>query len=295
MQPVNSHDAPRRDPAPSRMSFRLQRWWLTPYVRRMVRVGFPSLLTAIGIFWFFSIEANRDAIKEQVTEIRRSVAERPEFMVKVMAIDGATADLSEDIRQILPLDFPISSFDLDLEQMKTAVETLDAVASAELLVRPGGILQLDVSERTPAVIWRDRDTLELLDGQGRRVSDIGSRLDRPDLPLIVGVGADKAVPEALALYAAAEPLENRLRGLVRMGERRWDIALDRGQRIMLPENVSVPVLEQVIAIDQARELLGRNITHVDMRNPARPTLRLAENAIEELHRIRALELGEPRQ
>ena len=55
MQSLNSHDRPRRDPAPPRLSFRLQRWWLTPYVRRTVRVGFPLIATTIGILWFFSV------------------------------------------------------------------------------------------------------------------------------------------------------------------------------------------------------------------------------------------------
>ncbi|MEL7115155.1 MAG: cell division protein FtsQ/DivIB [Pseudomonadota bacterium] len=281
-----------RDPAPSRMAFRLQRWWLTPFVRRMVRLGFPLIAIAACVGWFFSIEANREALKDQIAEVRRSVAERPEFMVKVMAIDGASAELGEDIREVMPLDFPVSSFDLNLEDMKGVVEELDAVATAELLIKPGGILHLEVTERVPAIIWRDRGILELLDVTGRRVAAIQSRTERPDLPLIVGEGADQAVPEALAIYAAAEPLETRIRGLVRMGERRWDLALDRGQRVMLPEIGGVTALEQVLAIDAARELLARNVTHIDMRQPARPTLRMAESAVEELHRIRALELGE---
>lgn len=299
MQPVTAHDnpheKPRRDPAPSRWAYRLQRWWLTPFVRRTVRLGLPLLLISATLHAVFNSEANRQALADQIAEIRRSVAERPEFMVKVMAVDGASQALSEDIREVLSVDFPISSFDLTLEEMKDTVEALDAVATADLVIRPGGILQLDVTERVPAVVWRDWDRVKLLDQTGRRVADVGARRERPDLPLIVGEGADKAVPEALALIQAAEPLDHRLRGLVRMGERRWDVVLDRDQRIMLPEDVSIAALEQVIAIDQARDLLARNISHIDMRNPARPTLRLAEPALEELHRIRALELGAPQR
>ena len=294
MQPVTdaleAETQRRRDPAPSRWQFRLQRWWLTPYVRRMVRLGFPLLTSLCGLLWFFSIEANRAALQEQMTEIRRSVAERPEFMVKAMAIEGATSTLDQDIRELLPIDFPISSFDLDLDLMKDAVEKLDAVAAADLAIRPGGILQMDVTERLPVLIWRNRDALVLLDATGHRVAAIASRTDHPDLPLVVGEGADAAVAEAMALIAAAEPLEARLRGLVRMGERRWDIVLDRDQTILLPEDLAVPALEQVIAIDQAREVLERNVSHVDMRNPSRPTLRLAAPALEELYRIRSIEL-----
>ena len=293
MQPVSAHHSSRRDPAPSRWSYRVQRWWLTPYVRRMVRIGFPLFMSMIGAIWFFGQEENRQAIQDQIAEIRRSVAERPEFMVKLMAIDGASAELGEEIRDALPVDFPISSFDLNLEEMKAVVEQFDAVARARLHIRSGGILQLEVTERLPAIVWRNGSGLQLLDKTGLRVATIQSRHERSDLPLIVGDGANAAVAEALDIVAAAAPLEARLRGLVRMGERRWDIALDRQQRIMLPEANSVPALEYVIALDQAQEVLERNITDIDMRNPARPTLRLAEPAVEEMHRIRALELGDP--
>ncbi|KMW58418.1 Cell division protein FtsQ [Candidatus Rhodobacter oscarellae] len=291
MQPVNPHDAARRDPAPSRLSYRVQRWWLTPNFRRMVRYGLPIASIALALLWVFSVEENRAVIEEQIAEIRRAVAERPEFMVKAMAVDGASEELGEDIREVLPVDFPISSFDLELQDMKAVVEQLDAVAQAELRIKAGGILQLEVTERMPAIVWRNRGTLELLDETGRRVAAITHRSQRRDLPLIVGEGADQAVPEALALFAAATPLEPRLRGLVRMGERRWDVALDRQQRILLPEQGAVQTLQQVMALDQAKDVLDRNIIDFDMRDPARPTLRLAAPAVEDLHRIRALEIG----
>jgi cell division protein FtsQ len=144
-----------------------------------------------------------------------------------------------------------------------------------------------VVERIPAVVWRAPAGLELLDVEGRRVAALAARTDRPDLPLIAGTGADRAVPEALRLVAAAAPVKERLRGLLRVGERRWDVVLDRDQRILLPEAGAVEALEQVLALDEARDLLARNVTVVDMRLPHRPTLRLAAYAVEELRRVRS--------
>ncbi len=282
----------RRDPAPSRWAFRFQRLWLTPLFRKTMRVGLPvfSLLFFGG--WLVSDIATREVLDEKIAELRRSVAERPEFMVKLMAIDGASEELGTDIREVLPMDFPISSFDLELEQMRQVIEGLDAVDTAKLRIRPGGILQIDVTERIPALVWRGETGIELLDATGRRVAPLSSRLARADLPLIAGRGADRAAAQALELAAAAAPLAGRLRGLVRMGERRWDLVLDREQRIMLPEERPVDALEQVIALDQAQDLLARDLIAVDMRNIDRPTLRMAEQAVEELRRIKALESGE---
>jgi cell division protein FtsQ len=187
----------------------------------------------------------------------------------------------------VPVDFPISSFELDLPAVRSQIQAIDAVARVDVRVRSGGVLQVDVVERMPAIVWRAPAGLELLDVEGRRVAALAARTDRPDLPLIAGTGADRAVPEALRLVAAAAPVEERLRGLLRVGERRWDVVLDRDQRILLPETGAVEALEQVLALDEARDLLARNVTVVDMRLPHRPTLRLAAYAVEELRRVRS--------
>jgi len=295
MQPLNATrprtSRLRRDPAPSRAAYRLHRLWLTPLFRGLLRIGLPVFLVIFGIAVFLSDEGRRDALSQQMSDLRRSIEERPEFMVRLMAIDGASAELGDDIREVVPLDFPISSFDLDLEAMRNTIAGLDAVESATVRLRPGGILQVDVTERLPAVVWRGREDIELLDASGYRVSSVVARAARPDLPLIVGDGADTAVPQALEILAAAAPIAARVRGLVRMGERRWDLVLDRNQRIQLPENDPIAALERVLVLNRTLDLLERDLSVVDMRNPGRPTLRLTAPAVKELRAIKALETG----
>ncbi|MCB1342496.1 MAG: cell division protein FtsQ, partial [Pseudooceanicola sp.] len=109
----------------------------------------------------------------------------------------------------------------------------------------------------------------------------------PDLPLIAGEGADARVAEALELVQAAKPLGGRLRGLVHVGERRWDVVLDREQRIQLPTDQPVAALERVIALDQAQDMLGRDVSVVDMRIEARPTLRMTEAAMQDWWAVRS--------
>ncbi|UWQ06165.1 cell division protein FtsQ/DivIB [Aliiroseovarius crassostreae] len=282
----------RRDPAPSRIAYKINRLWLTPLFRATLRVGLPVFLILLMAGWYFSNPTNRYAIGEKITDIKRSVQERPEFMVKLMAVEGASPIVDDAVRMLLPIDFPISSFDLDLEVMREEIMKLDVVANAELRIRPGGVLEVVISERDPVVVWRSQGQLELLDRSGHRVASLTARAARADLPMVAGVGADKAVEEALRIIATAGPLADRLRGLVRVGERRWDLMLTKDQRIMLPENQPVFALEQVLALDQAQDLLARNVTAIDMRTPLRPTLRLGSDATEELRRIRGLETEE---
>jgi cell division protein FtsQ len=133
-----------------------------------MRVGLPLVLIIAAGVAFFSNPSRLDDLNDKVAEIRRSIEERPEFMVKVMAIDGASRLLADDIRSVIPVDLPLSSFDLDLEQMREEVEGLDAVAKADLRIRSGGILQLSVTERDPAIVWRSPEGLSLLDAEGHR-------------------------------------------------------------------------------------------------------------------------------
>ncbi|CUH66478.1 cell division protein FtsQ [Thalassovita gelatinovora] len=275
----------RPDPAPSRWSYRMQRLMLTPLFRLLLRVGLPMAAVFAATSIYFAQEGNRDAFRLWVSDIRNEIETRPEFMVKLMAIDGAGTSVAEDIREIIPIDFPISSFDLDLGGMRQTIAELPAVKDVSVRVRPGGVLQVDVIERLPVILWRDENGLALLDENGFYVGQAVSRGSHADLPLIAGEGADRAVPEALALIAAAGPLRSRMRGLVRMGERRWDLVLDRDQRILLPEDKPVQALDRVIALHQAQEVMARDLAQVDMRIGSRPTIRMNEAAVEQWWRI----------
>ena len=95
----------------------------------------------------------------------------------------------------------------------------------------------------------------------------------------------------MQVLAAAAPLQERLRGIARIGERRWDVVLDRNQKIMLPEELPVQALQRVLALNTARDLLARDVAVVDMRLAHRPTIRMSDEATRERWKVRASEAG----
>ena len=88
--------------------------------------------------------------------------------------------------------------------------------------------------------------------------------------------------KALELFAAADPIADRVRGLVYVGERRWDVVLTQDQRLLLPEQNPVQALERVLVLNQAQELLERDVRVVDLRLPNRPTLRVGQIQVDEI-------------
>ncbi len=296
MQPVGAtplaappRPAPRvlhRDPAPSRMRYKLARLWLTPSVRGLLRIGLPLALI-LGVLGLWLGDAGqRAALAERFTTLKTEIQNRPEFSVTLLRIDGASPAVDAAIRAMLPVALPASSFALDLPALRTLIARLDAVASVDLRVQQG-VLAVTVIERVPAVLWRHATGVEMLDASGHRIATILARDLRPELPLIAGDGAEKAVPEALSILAAAAPILPRARGLVRVGERRWDLVLDRDQRILLPESGAVQAVQRLLALDRAEDLLARDFTQLDLRLAARPTLRLSADAQDEFKRITA--------
>ena len=281
--PAAAHQAAAQrrpaDPAPSIWSYRAQRLWLTPLFHKAWRVGLPLAVIAGAIGWYVSEPGRVQAIVDTAQQIRHEVEERPEFRVALLDIRGASPDMTEEVRGALALPLPQSSFDLDLTTLREQVMSLPAIASADLRVRSGGVLEVAVTERRPALIWQTRDGIHLIDPEGEFVAGFGARALEAPLPMVAGEGADLVVDEALALFEAAEPLGARVQGLVRVGLRRWDVVLRDGPRILLPEHGARAAFDRVLAMDDVRDILDRDLTQIDLRNPERPTVQLTPEAL----------------
>ena len=292
MQPLGlTSKAPKKpDPSPSRWRYRLHRWWLTPAFRGLVRLGLPLGVIALGAGLWISQPANQASLDALVRDAQAWVHDRPEFTVNAASVTGASGRTDVMIREALGLDFPLSSFDFDLEEKRAVLAALPPIEDVSLRVRSGGILDIVVTERVPVMVWRSEDGVALLDANGVAIAPLETRQDRQDLPLVYGAGAEASVGEALRLFATAGPILDEVRGLVRVGERRWDVVMTNGPRILLPEVGAVPALNSVILLNAGQDLLARDVLAVDLRNPDRPTLRLSEGAMDDMRRIKLIEL-----
>jgi len=274
------------DPAPSRVKYKLHRLWLTPVYRALIRTGLPILLVFVVLMAWLRDPAVQQKIATYFDNAQNAIEERPEFMVQQMRIQGASELVDKLVRDVMNVEFPISSFRLDLEALKTTVEGIEAVETVSILVGAKGVLQVGVVERVPALLWRTEDGLLLLDAQGVVSGRLEARQDRADLPLVAGLGVDKSIPEALEIFQKLAPIAGRVRGLMRKGERRWNIILDRGQILMLPEDQPIAALGRILALHRAQDILNRDVLVVDIRDGRKPILRLSAPALDGLKKLR---------
>jgi len=262
------------DPAPSIISYRIMRLMLVPRLRLIFTIGFPSLLifcVTLGLLININVWENISAIKK---DLKLAFVERPEFMIKVASVDGSSDELANEIREILPLDFPVSYFDLDIKYLHKVVNELPAVASAAIKITVGGVLQINVAEKSPAFIWRKNNVMSVIDETGSFIRIANSRVDYPELPLVVGEAADLAVAEVSSLIKANDYFKNHVRAFIRVGERRWDLILENNLRIMLPQREFLAAFDRLMLMNEAGSLLSGKLSNIDMRLVERPTVRM---------------------
>ena len=274
MQQISFSKFRKRDPAPSRLRYKFSRWMLSPLIKKVVVFGLPVIFLAVPVLIYFHDQKNREQLEELAFDLYRKVIERPEFMLDALSIEGASDSLNAEIREVLGLHFPVSSFDLDLADLRKRVLALPPVEIAEARIKGGGILHIKVNEKTPALLLREKIGFTVLSKQGQFIRSVASREHFPGLPIITGEGAENAAAQATAIFNLIYGRLDQVRGLVFVGKRRWNLIMTSGQVVMLPEKNPEQAIQKIIILDKAEQILSRNIAVFDFRLPSRITLRI---------------------
>jgi cell division protein FtsQ len=221
---------------------------------------------------YFSRTENIDVWKISWREFKENIKNRPEFLINLIKIDGVDRIMLSDVRNAMNIDLPVSSYDVNLQDLKLKVQLLKAVEQVELYIAEN-IIHVEILERKPAVFWQNNKGLEILDANGVSIDAAANRKNQNNLPLIAGHGANNYVKEALFIYQNTDLFLNEIIGLVRVGNRRWDIILTGKRRVMLPAQDIALVLNNIAVLNKSYELSSLNFSVLDFRNIDRMTIR----------------------
>jgi len=96
------------------------------------------------------------------------------------------------------------------------------------------------------------------------------------LPLVVGEGAEFRAGEFVALMNEFPSLRPEVKAGVLVAGRRWNVVLNNGVELMLPQDDPAGALIQAVALDDGHGVFSREIAAIDMRLPSRLVFRLTE-------------------
>ena len=159
---------------------------------------------------------------------------------------------------------------VDVARIRERLLHFGWVKDARISRRLPDTLVVDIVERTPAALWQDSGRLALIDAEGV-VLDRVSITNMPDLPLLIGPGANSHARELGTLMADVPTLKPQLASATWVGGRRWDLNFQSGETVALPEGNAAArtALLHFAKGDKQSGLLGRGFLRFDLRNWAR--------------------------
>ncbi|QTN19097.1 FtsQ-type POTRA domain-containing protein [Brevundimonas sp. AJA228-03] len=187
-------------------------------------------------------------------------------------INGASAEATPAIRRALAVRAGQPITTLDLDALKASVERVGWVKSVRIVRLLPDTLIVDVVEHDRLAVWQTGGRVLVIDGEGKAIPGADAGL-YPNLPLVVGTGADAAAGAILPLLAERPRLMSRIDALVRVDQRRWDLRLKDGSLIQLPATKQEAALIQLDAMDQRDRLLELGFSRIDLRTEGQVAVR----------------------
>lgn len=199
------------------------------------------------------------------------------FSVRNVEVRGR-AQMDRDAVINIAMDQPSRAMPLiDLDETRQRLRQLGWIADARVSRRLPDTLVIDIMERQPTAIWQHQRRLALIDQTGTVIAPVGID-DLPDLPIVIGPGANLRVDHLNTLMSHAPGLKPMLAAATWVGERRWDLRFQSGEVLSLPEGeaAAVAALEDFTRRDQEHRLLGQGFARFDMRVPGRIVVRVSK-------------------
>jgi cell division protein FtsQ len=166
---------------------------------------------------------------------------------------------------------------VDLDAIRARLMRFGWIADARVSRRLPDTLMIDIVERKPAAIWQYRRKLALIDRTGTVIAPVDLAA-MPDLPIVIGAGANRRATELNQLMDSAPALKPMLAGASWIGDRRWDLRFQSGETLALPEgqDAAMAALRRFTAMDGRARLLGQGFVRFDMRMPDKFVVRVSK-------------------
>lgn len=202
------------------------------------------------------------------------------FSVENILVEGrihADADVLKALINVQKGD-PLFSF--NPAEAKELVERISWVRSAHVERRLPDTIYIGLEERKPLALWQKDGKLRLIDERGEEIST--DRLSRfKSLIVVMGKGAPQKAPELLGNLSAEPILYERTQTVKWIERRRWNLTLDNNITVKLPEDDIGFALRRLALAQEEDELLDKDITAIDLREPDRIVVRTRPGAVQE--------------
>jgi cell division protein FtsQ len=227
-----------------------------------------------------------------VSEARNALANSAGFRITSVAINGRKQLTQDEVLAIGGVNGHSSLLFLDASSVREKLKANPWISEATVLKLYPGQLRIDIVERSAFALWQQNGRLSVISDDGAVLQDFVSPAFLK-LPLVVGKGAETRAKDFLALLSRYPQVSSVTKAATYVGERRWNLRLNDGLDIRLPENDVGNALATLSNLDKDEHLFAKDIVAIDLRLPDRLAVQLSDDAAKA--REEALKKKEPKK
>ena len=176
----------------------------------------------------------------------------------------------------LELGSPTLGLDADL--LREKLERNRWIKRARVTTRLPDTVFIEIEERRPFALWQRDGRLQLIDDEGEVITD--RQLYRyAHLPTIVARSEPQRAHPVLEMLGREPDLARRVQALIEVGGRRWNVRIDNGIDVRLPEAEPAAAWSELAQLDRRHALLARRISTIDLRIPSRIVVTPVEETV----------------
>lgn len=227
------------------------------------------LLAATGLYGM-SVGGHTQAVAEATTSAAG-------FAIEDVKVSGNDETSEIEILQLLGLDGTTSLVALNADAARQKIANLPWVQDVEVRKVYPKAVEVKLKERKAYAIWQHGSELSLIEKDGSVIAPLRDN-KFAKLPLFVGRDAETAAASIDDQFAKWPEIRSHVKAFVRVAGRRWDLYLDNGVIIKLPEDNIDDALARLTKLDKDQNLLQRDIAAVDLRIDDRTAIELTPDA-----------------
>ncbi len=229
-----------------------------------------AFLSATGLYGM-SLGGHTEAVAQATTTAAG-------FAIEDVKVSGNSETSEIDILQLIGLDGTTSLVALDVDAARQKIATLPWVESVEIRKVYPKTIEVKLKERTAYAIWQHGTELSLVEKGGAVIAPLRDN-KFSQLPLVVGRGAEVAAVSLEDEFSKWPDIKARVKAYVWISGRRWDLHMDNGVVIKLPEDEIDLALARLSKFMKEQDLLDRDIAAVDLRLSDRTAIQLTPEAM----------------
>ncbi|MBD3845810.1 FtsQ-type POTRA domain-containing protein [Bosea sp. SSUT16] len=252
----------------------------TPLAERIPR-GIGSWLAlgylALSLGSGFVIGGQYQAMQDANGAPQHMIARMLGFGIDRVTISGLWGLSEQEVLVAAGIDSKTSLMFFDADEARRQLEANPLIREAQVRKLYPGEISISLTEREPYALWQVKGELFVIAADG-------TVIDKMDdgrfafLPLVVGKNANIRASEYLALRKEAGPLAEHIRAGMLVSDRRWDLKLDNGMDVRLPEAKPEAAIGRLASLESNDRILDKDVLAIDLRQPDRVVMRLSEEA-----------------